>query len=146
MPKSTAHSNAWLQHVLANVPFANVGDATGLPASATAGSTWFALHTGALAVGDGQNVNEANYTGYARVGITRSTGEWTFVNNAASNTNAITLGQCTAGSSNCTHFSVGRDQTGTGLVFYSGPLSPTINVVPPIAPSVAAGDLDIDES
>lgn len=46
MSKSTAFETAFLNHIFANAAIANVGDATGLPASSTAGSLYFSLHTG----------------------------------------------------------------------------------------------------
>ena len=45
MSKSNSFETSLLQHIFNNTAIANVGDATGLPASATAGSLWVSLHT-----------------------------------------------------------------------------------------------------
>ena len=45
MSASNAFETALLNNILKNAAIANVGDATGLPGSATAGILYVALHT-----------------------------------------------------------------------------------------------------
>lgn len=56
---------------------ANVGDATGLRGSSTAGSLYIALHTADPGATGNQTTSEATYTSYARVGVVRSNSGWT---------------------------------------------------------------------
>lgn len=81
-----------------NTGIANVGDATGLPASATAGSTQLALATVAYIDGDTLlTADEVAYTGYARPTQARSGSGWTVSGAAATNAALITFGEMTAG-------------------------------------------------
>lgn len=66
-----------LKHIFQNAAFANVGDAGGLLASATAGSLYVSLHTASPDSGDVQTTSEADYTSYARVAVVRSAVGWT---------------------------------------------------------------------
>lgn len=71
---TTAFENSILNLWLRNVGIANVGDVTGLPPSATAGSVYFAGATAYPGEAAAQNTNEATYTGYARAAVTRGSG------------------------------------------------------------------------
>lgn len=67
-----------LKHLVNNNAIANVGDATGLPAAATAGNLFMRLHTQVLGEADDQSTNEIAYTGYVGgVSVPRSTGGFT---------------------------------------------------------------------
>src|SRR5688572_20903714 len=98
MSKSNSLENSWLLLLLNNTNIANVGDATGLRGSSTAGSLYVSLHTSDPGEAGDQTTNEATYTSYARVAVARSAGGWTISGNAASNTAAITFPACTGGS------------------------------------------------
>lgn len=119
--------NDLLLLILNNTNIADVGDATGLRGSTTAGSVYVALHTGDVGEAGNQTTNEISYTGYARVGVARSAGGWTVSSNSVSNTAAVTFGQRTnAGTATATHFSVGTASSGTGKVILKGPLGTSI--------------------
>lgn len=51
-----------LELIFNNVDWANIGDATGLPGSAVAGSLYISLHTASPGEGGDQTTNEASYT------------------------------------------------------------------------------------
>lgn len=68
-----------LKLLFQNDAFANVGDASGLQPSATAGNLYISLHTGDPAAGGDQTSNECAYTSYARVAVARSAAGWTVV-------------------------------------------------------------------
>jgi hypothetical protein len=90
--------NKLLLHWLNNTAIANVGDATGLPASAAPGSTQLALSTSALT--DASTLltaTEVAYTGYARPLQARSSAGWTVSGATASNAALIVFGEMTAG-------------------------------------------------
>lgn len=74
MPKTTAHKNALLNLEYRNTDAANVGDATGLRGSSTAGSKHYSLHTASPGPTGDQTTNEVTVTGYSRQALARSAG------------------------------------------------------------------------
>lgn len=103
-----------LQLVYQNANIANIGDATGLRGSSTAGSFYVSLHTAWPGEGGGQNTNEAAYTSYARVAVARSSGGFTVSGNTVSNASAVTFPKCTGGSETVFFFGIGTDSSGAG--------------------------------
>ena len=65
-----------LKLLFQNTTWANVGDATGLVHTTTAGSFFISLHTADPSAGN-QSTSETAYTGYARVAVARSSAGWT---------------------------------------------------------------------
>lgn len=145
MSKSNTFENELLLHVFNNSAMANYGDASGLPAAATAGSLHVALHTANPDEAGNQGTSEAAYTSYARVAVARSSAGWTVSGNAVENTGAITFPAATGGSETETHFSVGNESTGSTDITYYGALTASLAVSSGITPEFAAGDLDITE-
>jgi hypothetical protein len=145
MSKSNAWETGLLTLLFNNTNFANVGDATGLRGSTTAGSLYVSLHTADPGEAGSQNTSEATYTGYARVGVVRSAGGWTISGNAVTNAATITFGTCTAGSNTITYVGIGTDSAGAGTLLYKGALTSSLAVSSGIAPFFAAGDLDVTE-
>lgn len=106
-----------------NSNFANLGDATGLRGSSTAGSMYFSLHPTWPGVGGSQNTNEAAYTGYARVAVARSGAGFTLTSNYISPAANIEFGKCTGGSSETEHFvGLGTASSGAGVLLMAGGL------------------------
>lgn len=128
-----------------NTDFALIGDAAGLQNSAVAGSLYVSLHTGDPGEAGSQTTNEATYTSYARVAVARSGAGWTVSGNEASNTSAVTFPACTGGTNTITHFGVGTDSSGAGVLLYKGALTASLAVSSGITPAFAAGALDITE-
>lgn len=143
MSASNAAETALLNLIFANSNWANVGDATGLRGSSTAGSLYISLATADYTETGTQSSNEANYTGYARVAVARSGSGWTVSGNSASNTAPVTFEACTAGSSTVTHFGVGTDSSGTGNLLFSGALTSSLAISNGITPSFAIGALTV---
>jgi hypothetical protein len=85
---------------------------------------------------------EANYTGYARVALTKASA-WTDGGSLFSNAALIQFGQCTAGNNAITNFAVVDTASGAVSMMISGALSGTLNVAAGIQPQFAIGDLDI---
>ncbi len=137
-----------LKVIFNNTTWANLGDATGVVGSSTAGSLYISLHTADPGETGTQTTSEANYVGYLRVAVARSTGGWTCSGTApaqAENVAAITFPACTSGSSTCTYFGVGRASTSTGELLFSGALtSPSsLAVTTGITPSFAISALTV---
>ena len=86
--------------------------------------------------------SEANYTGYARVALTKASA-WTGTASPFTNTNLIQFGPCTAGTNAITHFAVVDTASGAVAMMISGALSATLNVSNGIQPQFAANALSI---
>jgi hypothetical protein len=127
-----------------NANYANVGDATGLRGSSTAGVFYVSLHTANPNETGSQNTSEAAYTApYARQSVARSSAGWDEASSAASNHSAITYPACTGGSETETHFGIGSDSSAAGHLFIWGALTSSLAVSNGITPSFAAGALDV---
>ena len=85
---------------------------------------------------------EANYTGYARVLLTKATA-WTDAGATFTNAALIQFGPCTAGTNALTHFAVVDTASGAVSMMISGALSSTLNVSSGIQPQFAATALSI---
>lgn len=134
-------SNTWEAGLLAllfnNTAFSLVGDATGLPATGTAGSLYVSLHTADPGETGDQTTSEISYTGYARVAVARSAGGWTITANSVSPAGAIGFGASSGGTGGTvTHFGIGTSSSGAGKLLYSGTVTPNIVVTSGITPSL----------
>lgn len=146
MSASNAFENDVLLLLFNNTNIANLGDATGVRGSTTAGSLYVALHTADPGEAGNQTTSEATYTGYARVAVARSSAGWTVSGTAptqAANAAAVGFGACTAGSNTITYFSVGSASSGTGEILASGALTASLSVSAGITPSFAIGQLTV---
>lgn len=141
MSMSNASETNLLELLFLNTAWPNIGDASGLQPSATAGSFYVALHSSDPADAGNQATNEISYTGYARVAVARSGAGFTVSGDQVSNTATVQFGECTAGSASATHFSVGVAPTSTGDILYSGALSATRSISAGITPLFNAGAL-----
>jgi len=143
MSATNAFENGLLSLIFENANYANVGDATGLRGSSTAGVFYISLHTGDPGETGDQTTSEAGYTSYARVSVARSTAGWTVASGVAANAAAINFPAATGGSATCTNFGIGSDTSGTGNLFLKGALTASLAVSSGITPSFAAGALDV---
>lgn len=145
MSKSNTFENEILQLILNNVDIADIGDASGIQNSATAGSLYIALHTGDPGEAGDATTSEATYTGYARVAVARTVGGWTVSGASGSNTAQISFGECTAGSNTITHVSLTTASSGASKILWSGALTASRSVSSGITPLFAASGLTITE-
>lgn len=134
MSMSNASETGLLNLLFQNTNWANIGDATGLRGSSTAGSFYVALHTADPGEAGDQSTSEIAYTGYARVAIARSAGGFTVVGDTVSNTATTQFGECTAGSGTATHFSVGVASSGATAILYRGTLDASRAIAAGITP------------
>lgn len=146
MSATNAASAAILSLYFENTNHANIGDATGLVASTTAGSFYISLHTADPTATGNQTSSEATYTSYGRIAVARGTATWT-VSTAdpavATNDALITFAQATGGTNTITFFGVGTDSTGAGNLLFSGALDSSLAVSNGITPEFAINALDI---
>ena len=122
--------------LLNNSNVADIGDATGLRGSTTAGSFYLSLHTSSPGETGTQSTNETSYTSYARVAVARSAGGWTVTGNSASPTANVDFPEATGGTATITHVGLGTSSSGTGKLVLYGSLSPSISVTTGVIPRV----------
>jgi hypothetical protein len=129
MSKSNTFENDLLLLLFNNTNIANIGDATGVRGSSTAGSLYLSLHTSDPGEAGDQTTNEISYTGYSRKAVARSGAGFTVSGNSVVLAADQDFGKMTAGAGGTvTHFAVGTASSGTGKILYSGSVSPTIAV------------------
>jgi hypothetical protein len=136
MSFSNTLENEVLLLLLNNSNVANIGDATGLRGSSTAGSFYLSLHTASPGETGTQSTSETTYTSYARVAVARSAAGWTITGNSASPTANVDFPEATGGTATITHVGLGTDATGTGKLVLYGALSPSISVTTGVIPRV----------
>ena len=142
---SNAFESAILRHVLLNEAITGIGDAAGLPASATAGNVYASLHTADPGEVGTQSTSEATYTGYARVAIPRGAAGWIEANGTAANAADVNWPEATGGTSTVTYVTIGTSASGAGMVIarlaFANPAS--LAVTAGVAPKFAAGKISI---
>ena len=146
MSASNAFETSLLQHIFQNADIANIGDATGLRGSTTAGSFWVTLHSADPGEAGSAITNEISYTGYARQAAARSAGGWTVSGNNVSNAAALAFGPCTAGSATAAWFGIVTSSSGAGTLLFKGVLTAPISVTTSsnATQTFAIGALDVD--
>lgn len=142
MSATNAFETSLLGLIITNVDAANVGDATGLRGSTTAGVFWASLHTATPNETGDQTTSEATYGSYGRVSIARSAAGWTVTGNTADNDAAVTFPQAASGSETINFFGLGSDQTTAGNLFLYGATN-ALAVSTSITPEFAIGALDV---
>jgi hypothetical protein len=143
MSATNVFENGLLSLIFENANYANVGDATGLRGSSTAGVFYISLHTANPNETGTQTTSEAAYTSYARQSVARSTAGWTVASGVCDNDAAINFPAATGGSETESHFGVGSDVSGVGNLFLWGALTASLAVSSGITPSFAIGALDV---
>ena len=133
--KSTTYANLVLASVLTNT----VTAISNILAAGSQTNLYIALHTGVIAVGDAQNVNEVTtgqYGLYTRYTLARSSGSWTVTGATATLAAAISFPTTNTSGTGCTcnWFSVGSASSGATPVLYAGTITPNI-----VIPATTAG-------
>lgn len=138
MSKGDTFENDLLKLIFNNTDAGTIGDATGLRGSTAAGFLYVSLHTADVGESGSQTTSEATYTGYSRIGVTRTTGGWTVTNNTVQPVATITFPSATGGTNTVTHFAIGAAATSTGKILYKGSLSPSIVVSSGVTPQLTS--------
>ncbi len=127
-----------------NTLIANIGDATGLPASASPGSTQLALATVAYVDGDTLlTADECDYTSYSRPTQARSGSGWISTGGNASNAALVQFGEMSGGASDtAVHVGIGLLATGDILRIHAD-LDADLVINVGVNPQFAVGALDI---
>jgi hypothetical protein len=144
MSASNAFELALALLIFNNTNAANIGDATGLRGSSTAGTFYVSLHTADPGEAGSQTSNETSYTNYARVAVARSSAGWTVSGSNVSNTATVSFPTGGASGATITHFGIGTDSSGSGNLLFSGALTASLSVSNGVTPAFSAGQLDVD--
>lgn len=142
MSKSNLQETGYLKLLFQNIALANIGDASGLQPSSTAGSLYIALYTSDPT--DADSGAETTYTSYGRVAVVRSVSGWVVSGDEVSNAAEESFPQSTGGSSVITHFAIRTASSGGDLVG-SGALSASLTINTGDTPKFEIGDLTITE-
>lgn len=134
--KTDVFENDLLKLIFNGTAIANLADNA---ASSPLSNLYLSLHTqDPTDAAAGQSTYEANYTGYARVALARTSAGWTVTGNSVSPTANVDFPTCTAGTNNITHVGIGTAASGTGKLLYAGAVTPTIAVTTTITPTLTA--------
>lgn len=145
MSKSNTFENDLLKLVFNNTTMSLVGDATGLVGSSTVGHLYVSLHTADPGETATQTTSEISYTGYSRIGVTRTTGGWAVTNNTVQPVATIGFPASSGGTGGTvTYFAVGTDASGNGKPLYTGTVTPNIVVSTGVTPQLTT-DTQISE-
>jgi hypothetical protein len=131
MSKSNTFENDWLKLIFNATAIANLADNA---ASSPLTSLYVSLHTADPGEAGNQTTNETSYTSYARVAVARTSGGWTVTNNSVSPVANIDFPAATGGSGTITYFGVGSASSGSGVLYYSGTVTPSISVTSGVTP------------
>jgi len=131
--KGSTYANQLLALIFNGTTIPNLADNA---ASSPLTQLWVSLHSADPTAGGTQNSNEVAYTGYARVGVARTSGGWVVTGNSVSPAALIVFPTCTGGSASVTYFAVGEASSGAGEILYAGPTSPTISVSTGVTPEL----------
>lgn len=126
--KSNTTENALLLMIFNSSNIANLCSANGRT------QLFFSLHTSSPGEAGDQTTNECAYTSYARVGVDRSGSGFTVTNNSVSPAAAVTFPAATGGTETATHFGVGTDSAGAGVLLYYGAISPNVSISSGVTP------------
>jgi len=121
--------------VFNNTNIADVGDATGLRGSSTAGSLYVSLHTAWPSTN--QTTSECAYGSYARRDVARSGSGFTVSSGSVSNAGAVQFPAATSSSETAQFFAIGTASSGTGKILARGALGT------PLGPFVAENSTDV---
>jgi hypothetical protein len=131
MSKSNTFENDWLKLIFNATAIANLADNA---ASSPLTNLYVSLHTADPGEAGDQTTNETSYTSYARVAVARTSGGWTVTSNSVSPVANIDFPAATGGSGTITYFGVGSASSGSGVLYYSGTVTPSISVTSGVTP------------
>jgi hypothetical protein len=135
MSKSNTFENDVLLLIFNNTNIADIGDATGVRGSSSAGSLYLSLHTADPGEAGTAITNEAAYTGYARVAVARTGAGFVVTGNSVSPAANVDFPECTASpGAAITHFGVVNTASGAGKLLYKGTVTPNITMAVGVIP------------
>lgn len=141
MSKSNATENNVLKLIFNATAWADLAEND---TSSPATSLYLTLHTADPGETGTATTNEASYTGYARVAVSRNSGGWTVSGNTATNTALAQFPQSSS-SQTVTHVGITTASSGASELLYSGALNASLSIANLIQPQFSASALSITE-
>ena len=130
--KSEFYENALQKLIYQALDIANLADDA---ASSPIAEIAVALHTGAGPLDAGTQVTlEADYGGYTRIAVARTTAGWLVTLGVASPVANISFPEATSGTNTITFFSFGFTTSGAGNILHYGTVTPNIAVTAGVTP------------
>lgn len=139
MSKSDSFENDLLLLVFNNTNIANIGDATGLRGSSTAGSLYLALHTADPGEAGNQSTSEVSYTGYTRKSVARSSAGFTVTGSSVVLAANQDFGASSSAGGTATYGSVGYESSGATKYLYRFALNNSIACTSGVTPRLTTG-------
>lgn len=136
MSKSNTFENDLVKLIFNGTPIPNIADNAG---SGPLAVLYLGLHTADPGEAGDQETSECAYTSYDRVAVDRDNTGFTISNNEAALAADQDFPECTGGSEEATHFTVGTAASGAGKMLYRGALSPSIVISAGVIPRLKAG-------
>jgi hypothetical protein len=124
--KSSIYSNALLRFVFNSTPVAELGSL----------NLYVSLHNANPGANGNQSTNECDYSGYARAAVAKTSNAWIVVANTVSPAVPIVFPTVVSGVDVVTHFGIGTEPSGDGLLLYYGSVLPTIGITTGITPQL----------
>lgn len=140
--KSNAFETLILSHIFNNTTVPGIGDATGLRGSSTAGSLYIGLANNTQQVNDINSGQEAQYSGYSRIAVSRSSGGWVVTGNQVYNKEHISFPTCISGNETIRYVNIFTASSG-GTRLYWGILNDDLLVTTDVKPNFSPGSLTI---
>lgn len=129
--KGNVNSANILKLIFQATAIANVADNA---ATSPLTNLFVSLHTADPGPAGNQSTSEAAYTSYARVSVARTSSGWAISSQTITPVANISFPAATGGSETETFFGIGTLTSGTGVLLYSGAISPTIVVSSGVTP------------
>lgn len=127
--------NTWGQNLLKLLfqatAIANIADNA---ASSPLTNLYLSLHTADPGATGNQTTNETGYTSYARVAVARTSSGFSISGQTISPVANVDFPACTGGTATITHFGIGTASSSTGILLYSGTVTPNISVATGVTP------------
>ena len=142
MSKSNVFENDLLKLIFNSTAIANLADNA---SSSPLTNLYVSLHTADPGEAGNQSTSETTYTSYARVAVARTTGGWTVSSNSVSPVANIDVPACTGGTATITYFGVGSASTGSGVLYYSGTITPSVAVTSGVIPRLTTASTITEE-
>lgn len=140
MSKGNTFENDLLKLIFNAVGIGNLADNAG---TSPLTNLYVSLHTADPGEGGSQTTSECNYTGYARIGVARTSGGWTVTANSVSPADDVPFANPTDATNlpqTAAYLGIGTASSGAGKVLYSGALNPQIVISNTgVTPIVGAG-------
>ncbi len=137
MSKTNAYENSLLALIFNAVAIADIAEND---TTSPAANLYVSFHTADPGEAGVQGTNETSYGAYARVAVARTTTGWKVTGNTVYPQANVAAPTPTSGSGTLTFFGVGVGAaTTSGVLLYSGAISPPITITTGGAPTLVTG-------